>query len=158
MTGKLGEAERILAKELEDVTNRLRDYDALMARRDRLQEALKALRAVSEVSAVQVRTAPPAATDFQRHLNRTFEFVERSRVPTPSGPSAAAVHVLRETKKALHIRELVAEIQRRGWFVDREFESLRATITGTLNPKAARGDEVEKTAPSTYRAIDEVPA
>jgi hypothetical protein len=142
VTEKMGQAEKLLTEELEDVTRQLAGVKELQENKARIEAALAALR-------------PSTATtpgESYRPLTQA-----RSLLLQPSTPSDAALGILLETPGALHIRQIIDALWARGWFKERQYESLRGTIVGTLNIKSKEPNgAVEKVAPSTYRIRPEM--
>ncbi|MDX2208492.1 MAG: HTH domain-containing protein [Gemmatimonadales bacterium] len=159
MTGKLATAEKLIQDELDEVDRQIAALGPLRERRDRLVESLKALRRVDEVTVADLRRSAPTESDFAAVVRSTFAAASEVRVPRPSGPSQAALMILREVGRPMHLREIVAAMQAKGWFTDRDYEPLRATIASTFNASEKNADEnsekpeVRKTDPGTYEAV-----
>lgn len=149
-TPTIHQATQLIQSELRGVERDLAGFDVLKAQRDRLLDALKALQSFEGLTPDNARQAPPARTDFSLAVAN----LTAAARGVPSGPSEAALEVLRENGGIMHIKEIVAAIHTQGWFTDRDYEPLRATIIGTLNVWASSG-RIEKTAPSTYRITSE---
>lgn len=145
-----------LRADLREVDQSLEGLESLRQRRARLIAAIEALAAVE----TDMMAGAVALTNYVRPTFRdTVHRVLAAQAPTgaqPATPSEAAMAVLREVGGPLHIRELIALIQARGWFVEREYESLRGTIAGTLDAKEKNNDGVRKPAKATYQLAPEV--
>ena len=134
-----------LRAELKEVETQLAQYEDLRKRRERL---LRAIEATEEVEAMARPTATP-----QEEFGVTVRRLLAQQLPSaePETPSEAAILILKELGRPTHIRELVALIQGKGWWSNRPYESLRATIAGTLDARATKKDSgVMKPEPATY--------
>jgi hypothetical protein len=130
----VGSALDALRLELREVERQLAEYDALRRRRERL---LNAIDATEAVEAMRDEVQTPA-----EELRSVVQRVVLRAVPSdhPPTPSEAAMAILKEVASPLHIRDLIRLIQAKGWFTNRTYEQLRATIAGTLDQRASRAD------------------
>lgn len=133
-----------LKRELLELDKEVQRLSALQARRARLRDIIGALEMVDQAS---FDVSMPGVEAFSDVVMRTFQNISGHH---PRGPSEAALALLDEVGHPMHVKEIVSAMQVRGWFKDRDYESLRATISATLDAKARAQDTVVKPEPATY--------
>lgn len=114
----------------------------LHAERAHLQSVLERLRNPYED---EVQPPQPLSASVSAVLGN----LDRRRID-PDSPSDAALEVMMAERVAMHIRDIINGIYQRGWYTDREYESLRATIASTFDGWAKRGGPVRKASAATY--------